>query len=153
MPQLKYDPELAGFFQALDLPYGASMEEVIKRYNEYMAKCRPQDHTADLADAMQLGHILTHSRDRIREAWDRTYQESARGLKKTPVLTRAYQDLDLPFGAPLEEVTRQWRRYLKKCHPDLHTSDQAKAADASELTRRLNEAHEKIRNAWKNAGA
>lgn len=70
------------------------------------------------------------------------------GLPYSAELARCYQLLDLPFGAPLEQVTRQWRAYLKKVHPDRHANDPAKQADATILTQQLNDAYKKIKRAW-----
>lgn len=71
------------------------------------------------------------------------------GLPYSEELARCYRVLDLPFGAPLEQVTRRWRAYLKQAHPDLHATDPAKQADATMLTQQLNDAYKKIRLAWK----
>src|ERR1043166_7730685 len=40
------------------------------------------------------------------------------GLPHSAELARCYQRLDLPFGAPMEQVTKQWKTYLKQYHPD-----------------------------------
>lgn len=63
-------------------------------------------------------------------------------------LARCYRLLDLPFGTPLKRVTRQWKTYLKRCHPDRHAKDPAKQADATLLTQQLNDAYRKIKQAW-----
>jgi hypothetical protein len=71
------------------------------------------------------------------------------GLPYSDELARCYRLLDLPFGAPMPQVTRQWKAYLKKSHPDLHANDSARQADATVLTQQLNDAYKKIRLAWK----
>jgi len=71
------------------------------------------------------------------------------GLPYSAELARCYQLLDLPFGAPMQRVTGQWRAYLKKVHPDRHANDPAKQADATVLTQQLNDAYTKIKLAWK----
>jgi len=70
------------------------------------------------------------------------------GLPYSTELARCYRLLDLPFGAPLAQVTRQWKTYLKTCHPDRYANDPAKQADATFLTQQLNDAHQKIKAAW-----
>ena len=70
------------------------------------------------------------------------------GLPLSVELARCYRLLDLPFGAPLEQVTRQWKTYLKQCHPDRYANAPAKQADATFLTQQLNDAHQKIKAAW-----
>lgn len=81
----------------------------------------------------------------------RPFEEPApagHGLPYSAELARCYQLLDLPFGAPMERVARQWRAYLKKVHPDRHANDPAKQADATILTQQLNDAYTKIKLAW-----
>ena len=70
------------------------------------------------------------------------------GLPHSAELARCYQFLDLPFGAPMEQVTKQWKTYLKQCHPDRYAQDPAKQADATILTQQLNDAYQKIKAAW-----
>lgn len=70
------------------------------------------------------------------------------GLPYTDELGACYRMLDLPFGAPLAEVTKRWKDYLKQCHPDRYTYDAAKQADATILTQQLNDAYRKIKVAW-----
>lgn len=70
------------------------------------------------------------------------------GLPHSAELARCYRLLDLPFGVPMQQVTKQWKTYLKKCHPDLYANAPAKQADATLLTQQLNDAHQKIKVAW-----
>ena len=70
------------------------------------------------------------------------------GLPHSAELARCYRLLDLPFGVPMAQVTRQWKTYLKTCHPDRYANDPAKQADATFLTQQLNDAHQKIKAAW-----
>ena len=74
---------------------------------------------------------------------------AASGLPYSDELARCYTLLDLPFGAPLEQVTRRWKTYLKKCHPDRYANDPGKLAEATELTQALTGAHDTIEAAWK----
>ncbi|MGE3537187.1 MAG: DnaJ family molecular chaperone [Candidatus Tectimicrobiota bacterium] len=70
------------------------------------------------------------------------------GLPYSDELARCYRLLDLPYGVPLEQVARQWKAYLRRCHPDRHANDPAKQADATFLTQQLNDAYRKIKQAW-----
>lgn len=74
---------------------------------------------------------------------------TASGLPYSAELAHCYELLDLPFGAPMDEVTQRWKSYLKQCHPDRYASDAAKEAEATELTQALTGAHSKIEAAWK----
>jgi hypothetical protein len=70
------------------------------------------------------------------------------GLPYSEELARCYRVLDLPFGVPMEQVARQWKTYLKKCHPDRYANDPEKQVDATKLTQELTRAYEKIKGAW-----
>jgi DnaJ-class molecular chaperone len=73
---------------------------------------------------------------------------ASHGLPYSAELARCYQQLDLPFGAPMEQVTKQWKTYLKQYHPDRYANDPTKQADATSITQKLNDAHQKIKAAW-----
>lgn len=69
---LDFDPDLAKCYQALDLPYGASMDEVTYRWKSYLKKCHPDRHAQDAAilpDATRLTQLLTQAFEKIRQAW------------------------------------------------------------------------------------
>jgi DnaJ-domain-containing protein 1 len=70
-------------------------------------------------------------------------------LPYSDALASNYRVLDLPFGAPMEQVAKRWKDYLKKCHPDRYANDPQKQAEATELTQELTRAYESIRAAWK----
>jgi hypothetical protein len=70
------------------------------------------------------------------------------GLPYSDELARHYRSLDLPFGAPMTQVNKRWKAYLKKCHPDRYANDPVRQADATKLTQELTRAHEKIKTAW-----
>ena len=79
-------------------------------------------------------------------------QQRSSPLPRSAELMDAYRVLDLPFGTPLAAVNDRWKTYLKRCHPDRFHNDPKRLADATELTRQLNAAHDRIEVAWKNAG-
>lgn len=74
---------------------------------------------------------------------------SGSGLPYSAELAHCYDLLDLPFGAPMDEVNKRWKTYLKRCHPDLFTHDPVQQAEATELSQALMGAHSKIEAAWK----
>jgi len=78
-----------------------------------------------------------------------TSTRSGNGLPYSAELAHCYKLLDLPFGAPMDEVNKRWKAYLKRCHPDLFATDPAQQAEATELSQALMGAHSKIEAAWK----
>lgn len=71
-----------------------------------------------------------------------------RSLPYSDELAGDYGTLDLPFGAPMHQVNKRWKTYLKKCHPDRYANDPEKQADATRLTQELTQAYENIKRAW-----
>ena len=63
-----------------------------------------------------------------------------------------YAALELPFGADMTAVKQAHRRLMKRYHPDRFHSEPDKAETANELTRRLNEAYDGLRQ-YLEAGA
>lgn len=148
---LPYLEDVAYCYEALDLPYGAPMAQVTKRWQDYLAKCHPDLHQKDqdkLPAAFKLTGVLTWAHGQILEAWQR-HGQSTSALPFSSELAECYAALDLPYGAPMDQVTKRWREYLKKCHPDRHMSDPDRIPDANKLTRILTQAHDTIRDAWK----
>jgi hypothetical protein len=78
-----------------------------------------------------------------------TSTRTSKGLPYSTELANCYALLDLPFGAPMDEVNKRWKTYLKRCHPDLFANDPGQQAEATELTQALMGAHSKIETAWK----
>ena len=80
-------------------------------------------------------------------------QQPSSPLPHSAELIDAYRVLDLPFGTSMADVSERWKTYLKRCHPDRFHNDPSRQAEATELTRQLNAAHDRIEAAWKNAGS
>lgn len=59
-----------------------------------------------------------------------------------PNVQRYYANLELPVGAPLEEVKAAYKRLMKRYHPDLHQQDPERAAAATKLSQALRTAYE-----------
>ena len=55
-----------------------------------------------------------------------------------------YANLELPYGAGLEDVESAWKKMLKKYHPDLHSNDPRKQETAHHLVQGLNKAHDEL---------
>ena len=97
----------------------------------------------------EADHGAWHDPDPLHNSSAPPFETRARsGLPYSEDLARHYQALDLPFGAPMGQVNKRWKTYLKKCHPDRYANDPAKQADATRLTQELTRAHEKIKVAW-----
>ena len=96
----------------------------------------------------RVGRRARVVRDAAEEAWERAYQEAKRRPGYTAALAeevecrRWYRVLELEPGASMAEVKTAYRRLLRKYHPDRHARDPEKFAAATELMRRITEAHD-----------
>lgn len=87
----------------------------------------------------------------------RDRQHEQRGRPQPPPgrsgnLQRHYANLEVPFGAPLEQVQRSYRKLLSKYHPDRFGRDPEKLKLATEITQRLNESFQSIRRHHRDRG-
>ena len=60
-------------------------------------------------------------------------------------LRRDFRNLEVPVGAPMESVRRNYKRLMAAFHPDRHGADPEKLRTATEVTKRLNESYNRIR--------
>ncbi|MBK6689700.1 MAG: J domain-containing protein [Deltaproteobacteria bacterium] len=59
-----------------------------------------------------------------------------------PEIQRYYANLELPVGAPLEEVKGAYKRLMRRYHPDLHQQDPERAQAATRLAQALRSAYD-----------
>jgi DnaJ-domain-containing protein 1 len=62
-------------------------------------------------------------------------------------LHKDYNNLEVAYGAPFEEVRRAYRRLLRLYHPDRFAGDPEKLEVATEVVKRINASYQRIR-AW-----
>jgi hypothetical protein len=61
-------------------------------------------------------------------------------------LREDYAILEVPFGAPFEQVRRSYKKMLRRYHPDRHSSDPEKLKLATEITTKINESYNRIKS-------
>jgi DnaJ-domain-containing protein 1 len=59
-------------------------------------------------------------------------------------LRRDYANLEVPFGAPFEQVRLSHRRLLRKYHPDRFGLDNGRQQLATQITQKINESYQRI---------
>ena len=59
-------------------------------------------------------------------------------------LRELYAQLEVPYGAPFEEVKKSFRRLMRKYHPDLHAGNPQKQTTATQLTMSLTQAYNEL---------
>lgn len=61
-------------------------------------------------------------------------------------IAKHYKTLNLPYGAPFDEVKKAFRQMMRKYHPDMHSGNPQKQKAASELTKQLTVAYNELEN-------
>lgn len=69
-------------------------------------------------------------------------RSSSRPGGKAEQIRRFYANLELPMGAPIDEVRAAYRKLMRRYHPDKHHDDPARARAAHQLSHQLREAYE-----------
>ena len=67
--------------------------------------------------------------------------------KQLSDLKRAYQTLNVPACATTTSIKKAYRQLLKRWHPDLYSGGASMSAEATQMTRLINEAYSTIRQA------
>jgi len=95
----------------------------------------------------------------LEEAWKeldeylRTGRDAPRSAGAPPRSRRApdeslrmdYANLEVPFGAEMEEVKRSYKSLVLRYHPDRFAADPEKQKVALEITKKINQSFERIR--------
>jgi DnaJ-class molecular chaperone len=100
------------------------LEEAWKELDEYLRTGR---------DAPRTSGANAHGRARA----SRTPDESLR---------TDYANLEVPFGAGIEEVKRSYKSLVLRYHPDRFAADPEKQRVALEITKKINQSFERIRS-------
>jgi DnaJ-domain-containing protein 1 len=59
-------------------------------------------------------------------------------------IAAAYKTLDLPDGASFDQVKSQYRKLMRKYHPDMHTASPQKQKAATELSMQVTQAYNQL---------
>ena len=59
-------------------------------------------------------------------------------------LRELYAQLEVPYGAPFDDVKKSFRRLMRKYHPDLHAGNPQKQKTATQLTMSLTQAYNEL---------
>jgi DnaJ-domain-containing protein 1 len=59
-------------------------------------------------------------------------------------LRELYSQLEVPYGAPFDEVKKSFRRLMRKYHPDLHAGNPEQHQTATKLTMSLTQAYREL---------
>jgi DnaJ-domain-containing protein 1 len=101
----------------------------------------------------ELDEFLRTGRSRTRPAAAGPSGRARTAAPSPPAeLRRDYANLEVPFGAPFEQVRLSHRRLLRKYHPDRFGLDPGRQRLATQITQKLNESYQRIRAYAKREG-
>jgi DnaJ-domain-containing protein 1 len=120
------------------------------------------DGLADLLKSIFSGTGSTESRGYsdpdVTEAMEeldeylKTGRSAESGRRREPPpfphedLRQDYANLEVPFGAGIEDVKMAYKKLIMQYHPDKHSGDPEKLRIATEITKKINESFERIRS-------
>ena len=86
--------------------------------------------------------------DNWRNSWKTGYFERMAGEEQQiEKWKKAYRVLDVPAAASALAIKSNYRKLIKRWHPDRPATGGSTAADAAMMTRAINEAYEQVRDA------
>lgn len=98
----------------------------------------------DLEEAWkELDEYLRTGRDAPRSSGARGHTRPRRAPNES--LRADYANLEVPFGADIEEVKRSYKSLVLRYHPDRFAADPEKQRLALEITKKINQSFERIR--------
>lgn len=111
----------------------------------------------------RAGRSARRVADAAEAAWERAYQAaqeraSAGGYKRPGMSMREqreqwFRTLELDPSADYASVRKSYRRLVAKYHPDRHAGDPERYKAATEVSRRITEAYDGLRDHFERGGA
>ena len=75
-----------------------------------------------------------------RPSWEKTTVRRAPDSLRTD-----FRNLEVEFGAPIEEVRRAYKRLMATYHPDRHAANPENLRTATEIAKKINQSFQRIR--------
>ncbi|MCM8776219.1 MAG: sulfotransferase [Candidatus Omnitrophica bacterium] len=127
-----------------DLLYGRDFEEAWEELNKFLLHHEEPLYRKPSAEPLR-GYA---QRDRSYTTY-RTYTrpENAQPPRRDPQehLRKDYENLEVAFKSDFETVKKQYKSLLRKYHPDRFDQDPEKYRPATEVTKKLNESFNRIK--------
>jgi len=137
--------------RATSIGRGRSLEEMSDAELEAELKRRRREHVAraTVEKAREKADAKTSDAGSERPSFSGEIPAELLGLspQKRRQLRQYYANLELPFGASLEEVKHAYRRLMRQYHPDKHQDDPARRQLATQLSQKLTVAYNELNQA------
>jgi DnaJ-domain-containing protein 1 len=93
-----------------------------------------------------LNALLDRAGERQRRAPhdDTEREEEERPANWDPAVAQHYANLELPYGADLDTVKKQYRRLMSRYHPDRHQQSPEKQETANRLAAELTRSYDAL---------
>jgi len=116
---------------------------------------RSEKPLGELSDAELEEEILRRRRERAAKRGGAAGDSAERSEKSAPApkaprspqdqqIAQYYANLELPVGASLEDVRKQYREMMKRYHPDKHLGDPERHKAATALAQSLTRAYQAL---------
>ncbi|RPJ09734.1 MAG: J domain-containing protein [Spirochaetaceae bacterium] len=105
-----------------------------------------QDAWDELEDYLNEGKADQKPRTKRAETSQKADVNQLRRRARQEALKQDYANLKVPFGASFQVVKDSYKKLLRQYHPDKHASDPAKQKLATEITQKINQSYQKIRD-------
>jgi len=103
-----------------------------------------QDAWDELEDFLNEGKAERPKRERPEAG--REDAGTSRRKAQQEALRQDYANLKVPFATPFAEVKNAYKKLLRQYHPDKHAADPSKQKIATEITQKINQSFQKIRD-------
>jgi DnaJ-domain-containing protein 1 len=122
--------------------------DFVRSFMHEEPQARPQTRPAgdsiadpDMQDAWEELDAYLNDKERPRSERDEPERPAN---PETEVLRQDYANLEVPFGAPFEQVKKSYRRMMAAYHPDRNAQDPQRLRLATEITQKLNASYRRI---------
>lgn len=128
--------------------------ELLSREDGLSAEEKRQlDEELEASLGAKAGRQARVIKDKAEDAWERAFEAAQAkaggfppGVDPVKQRERWYRTLELEPGASYDEVRRAYRKLVAKYHPDRFASDPTKYQAATEVARKITEAHEGLKS-------
>ena len=143
---MRYHVRIVGVFDKLE-EFLRTMVEQTEGHTENTADPDYTDAWEELDEYMRFGEGRnTYGPYRNRATGTARARPGAGGRSRPvpPYLGEHFRNLELEFGAPLEEVQAAYKRLIRRYHPDRFGASPGKQRTATEIIKRVNASYHRI---------
>ena len=129
---------------------------LIRSYMVGESQTRPEGRTTGTADPdftsawEELDEFLHGKTERVGRKTSGTHGRATQSGSVPAELEQDFRNLEVPVGAPFEQVRESYRRLIVVYHPDRYATNPRKHQLATEITKKLNYSYSRLERYSKN---